>query len=92
MGQREVPQTPLNDHQNVNLQETETMVKNNNHQIEDEVLPTRDCGFGFLPNVTSLTLILIKTFHSENVKNAIRNMKNGSSLFSHLKSKVPLNC
>lgn len=48
------------------------------------------CRFGSLPNITGLTVRLIRTFHNENIKIAIKNSKKGSSLFSKLKSKIPL--
>lgn len=45
--------------------------------------------YGSLPNIAGLTFKLIRTFNSENIKIAIRNVKRGSNLFTKLKSKTP---
>lgn len=55
--------------------------------INDSIVLPR---YGSLPSITGLTSKLIRTFNSENIKIAIRNIKKGSNLFTKLKSKTPI--
>lgn len=86
----EVPQTSPGENPNINPEVAEVVIEGDNQQTEVVNPEGIDCSFGSLPSITGLTLNLIRTFHNENIKIAVRNIKKGSSLFSQLKSKIPL--
>lgn len=71
-------------------QAVEVIAEGENQQADGANSSAANCSFGSLPNVTGLTLNLIRDFHNKNLIVAVKNMKKSLSSFGQLISKIPV--